>query len=455
MSALPPLKIMRLLAENVKRISVVEITPDGSVVEIAGKNGHGKTSVLDSILWGLGGERPIQMEPVRAGEERGLIEIDLGDENGKLVLRVERTFRVDEDAKKGWTTELKIQRADGVKGKDPQSLLNALVGGISFDPLEFLRAKPAERLRIMKTMVPDFDFDAMEKRRGELFETRTDVGREAKRLRAVADTIPVQPTTSESPIDVSPLMDRLAAAGQKAKEIEAERLRRDRMLDSAAGDETKAKEHRQTAADLRKRAAELEGQADLLDAEAGKKRAAVAELPALDALPDTGPMRAEIDKANEHNAQVQKNLERRKYEAEAEASEGEYAKLTDAIDGIDDQIAKAIEEADLPVRGMTFDGEDVRLRGVPFLQASDAEQLRASIAIAMSANPKLRVIRIRDGSLLDSDAMEILREAAKGEGYQIWIERVIADSPEAIIMEDGHVKGATTVSVLDQRKKGK
>lgn len=445
------MKILRLVAENIKKLTVVEVTPNGDVVEIAGKNGQGKTSVLDSILWGLGGKSPIQMEPIRKGEERGLIELDLGDERG-VQLRVERWFETDDENKAGYTTKLKLQRADGLKSGDPQTMLNTLVGNLTFDPLEFQKAKPAERLRILKGMVPDFDFDAQEKRRAELFETRTDVNREAKRLRAVADTIPVQPTDSEEPIDTRPMLDRISEAGQRAKEIEAERGRRENLAAQAKRDTDRAMAKLEEAARLRREAAQAEADAEAFSAEAKRITEELDGLDPIAEAPDTSGIRAEIDKANDHNAQVQKNLERRKYEALAEEKEEESARLSDAIVAIDAAIAKAVEEADLPVRGMTFDGEDVRLHGVPFLQASDAEQLRASVAIAMSANPTLRIVRIRDGSLLDSDAMAVLREVASGADYQIWIERVIADSPEAIIMEDGHVKGATAVSVINKRK---
>ena len=47
------LKIIQLSAENVKRLIAVEIKPDGNLVQITGKNGQGKTSVLDSIWWAL------------------------------------------------------------------------------------------------------------------------------------------------------------------------------------------------------------------------------------------------------------------------------------------------------------------------------------------------------------------------------------------------------------------
>ena len=81
------------------------------------------------------------------------------------------------------------------------------------------------------------------------------------------------------------------------------------------------------------------------------------------------------------------------------------------------------------------------MNGVPFDQASDAEQLRVSTQIAIALNPQLRVIRIRDGSLLDDDAMKQLAEIADKNDFQIWIERVRSDDKVGFVIEDGHVKG--------------
>ena len=65
------MKIIKFEAEHVKRIAVVEITPAGHVVEITGKNGQGKTSVLDSIWWALAGTRSHQPEPINRAPPRG------------------------------------------------------------------------------------------------------------------------------------------------------------------------------------------------------------------------------------------------------------------------------------------------------------------------------------------------------------------------------------------------
>ena len=47
-----------------------------------------------------------------------------------------------------------------------------------------------------------------------------------------------------------------------------------------------------------------------------------------------------------------------------------------------------------------------------------------STQIAMALNPKLKVIRIKNGSLLDSKTVQILEDIAEKNDYQIWLEEV-------------------------------
>jgi DNA polymerase III epsilon subunit-like protein len=49
------MKIVKLTAENVKRLRAVEITPDDTVQIVTGRNAQGKTSVLDAIWLALCG----------------------------------------------------------------------------------------------------------------------------------------------------------------------------------------------------------------------------------------------------------------------------------------------------------------------------------------------------------------------------------------------------------------
>ena len=81
------MKIISLTAENIKKLVVVEITPQGNLVEITGKNGAGKTSVLDAIWWALAGASHIQTKPNRTGATNAPRKLYLGE------VGVPRTFK--------------------------------------------------------------------------------------------------------------------------------------------------------------------------------------------------------------------------------------------------------------------------------------------------------------------------------------------------------------------------
>jgi recombinational DNA repair ATPase RecF len=140
------MRIVQLQAENFKRLTAVEITPEGNVVEVTGKNGSGKSSVLDAIYVALVGRSAAPPKPIRNGEEKCLLKLDLGD------LTVTRTFTVKEGA--AYTDTLKVENAEGLRHGKPQEVLDALLGEIGFDPFEFVQMKPAEQADTLLRMVP-------------------------------------------------------------------------------------------------------------------------------------------------------------------------------------------------------------------------------------------------------------------------------------------------------------
>jgi hypothetical protein len=113
----------------------------------------------------------------------------------------------------------------------------------------------------------------------------------------------------------------------------------------------------------------------------------------------------------------------------------------------DEALAQAIAMADFPVKDIAFDGRMVLLGGVPFEQASDAQRLKASVEIAMAANPSIRVIRVRDGSKLDKDNLALLGKIAEERGFQVWVERV-GDEAATVVIEDGHVRGQSAETIV-------
>jgi len=425
------MQIIGLMAENVKRLSAVEITPSGAIVEITGRNGQGKTSILDAIWWALAGAKHIQTSPIRKDASEATIRLDLGT-GDKLEYRVTRHFRRRDD--ETITTSIVVESPQGARFSSPQQVLDALLGELSFDPLAFTRLKPEQQFDLLKRFVPDVDFDEIEQAKKRDYDQRTEVNREAKKLRAQAAGIPVPADTPAERIDEAALVEELEKAGEHNALIERRKANREAAAVELRNLRANADRLRREAEEALAKAAKIEEEAHALEA----------KLATAEPLPepiDTSSIRARIAEAQRVNAAVAARQRRAELEAKAAELEAKSQALTDAIAAREAEKMRAIEAADMPVPGLSLGDGVVLLNGLPFDQASDAEQLRTSVAIAMAMNPTLKVIRVRDGSLLDDDAMRLLAEMAEAKGYQVWVETVGSDRPGAVVIEDGTVKG--------------
>ena len=425
------MKIVQLQAENVKRLKAVTITPDGNIVEITGRNGQGKSSVLDAIWWALSGTTHIQAVPIRKGENEARIRLDLGE------IKVTRTFRARED--KTFTTSIVVENTEGARYPSPQRMLDSLLGALSFDPLAFTRMDGKAQMETLKRFVTGIDFDAIEKANKADFDRRTDVNRQARTLRAQAIGIAVPEDAPAERVDDAALVEEMQRAGEHNALVERRKANRDTFLADTQRLEARA-------ADLRAQAQELLDEAADVDERAAERRRQIAAAEPLPEPIDTAALRERIDDARTINAAVALREQRQRIEAEAAEAEAQAAALTKAMEERAAQKRDAIAKAALPVPGIGFGEDKILLDGVPFDQASSAEQLRTSVAIAMAANPKLRVIRVQDGSLLDEEAMRILAEMAAEADYQVWIEVVQSGRSAAIVIEDGAVRGAIAVA---------
>jgi len=189
------MKIIKLRAENVKKLIAVEITPSGNVVKISGKNGSGKTSILDSIWYALGGTSSVPDKPIREGQKSAEIELELDE------FIVKRRF-----TQKG--SILKVLNKDGSVFNSPQSMLDSLVGKLSFDPLKFMRMEPRHQFSELKSIVNiPTDLDQLEVDRKNLVSCRSDLKATVKSLDSQIQEIHLP---SDCPIIETPLEELMA-----------------------------------------------------------------------------------------------------------------------------------------------------------------------------------------------------------------------------------------------------
>lgn len=435
------MQIVRLTAENVKRLKAVEITPAGQIVEITGKNAQGKTSVLDSIMYAMGGTSRLPDMPVRAGEKAAKIVVELGD------LTVTRTITVDGGG------SLNVSSKDGAKYPSPQKMLDKLTGKLCFDPLSFTRQEPKEQAAILQKLT-GLDFKKQEAERKAAFDERTVANRDCKALQAQVDTAPGYPDAPKEEVNVGDVLAKLkqARSVNAAKARLVERVSAFVSVEHALEKEVeeaqaKVAEAQLALLDAKREADDVKEALEIAGRETGDARTTADSAP----VADESVFEQQVSDSQGVNAKVRANAARVALEAHLEKRKAEAVSLSKQIDDIDAAKAKALSEAKFPVPGLTFDENGVYFNGVPFNQSSSREQVVVSAAIGISMNPKLRVLLIRDGSLLDEDAMADLGNWADENKAQIWIERVAGDKEVGIVIEDGAVKPAETSSGVTMR----
>ncbi len=423
------MKIVELKVENVKRLKAVHIKPNGSLVVIGGKNGAGKSSVIDSIAYAIGGKALCPEVPVRIGENSAQVAVDLGE------LVVERSF-----TEKGST--LSVRNREGFKSPSPQSILDALVGKLSFDPLAFANMEPIKQRAILQELVGlnTADLDA---KRTKLFQERAEAGRDVhgretqiKSLPYYADAGMVESSLASLIADLERIQKHNAEVDALCEAVKREaQFHEDRLTD--------AELTRERIADLQKQLAGVETRLvkdESAVSDTAKRLAEARQLAERLTRLEERPIKEKIAGADEANKKVRANQARAQLQHQFEAAQAEFARLDSEIKSIDAEKANRLTAAKFPVPGLAFSETGVLMNGLPFAQASSAEQLRISVAMGLAMNTKLRVLLIRDGSLLDEDNLKLVAEMASAAAAQVWIERVGEGAECSVVIENGLVQ---------------
>lgn len=440
-------RIVRLQAEGFKRLVAVDITPDPHLNRIGGNNEEGKSSLLDSIFAAIGGAEALPVKPVRTGEEYAIVRVDMGE------LKATRFF--DKDG----TTSLKLENADGANYGAAQTKLDELVGAITFDPLAFANMSPKDQAAELRRLVKlDVDLDDLAAKDKADFAARRDINRDALAVKARVEAIVLPTEIPETAPDKDALVEALTNAADTNNAITVEERRRSDEADDITALADSSSRNLDRAAELRRQADEAEQEGKNQAALATARREALDALPPLAERVDTSALRVQIQEAETALALIARRDERKRLAGEFAALKARSDALSAAMAARKDAREKALASAQMPIEGLGLDtvGDDfvVTFNGEPFSQSSGAQRIKVSTALAIAANPKLRVCVIKDGSLLDSKNLATLAEMAREHDFQIWLETV-GEEGAGIIMEAGAVKGAAEPERVQPPKRRK
>jgi hypothetical protein len=441
-------RILSLHAENIKKLKVVDITAGPDAMVLTGRNEQGKTSALDAIEYVLAGGKALKytLEPIRRGEERATAYVHLGepqyDSNGSEVscepnLKITRKWTSNE------RSYLTVENADGSVRKAGQGILDSIVGNLTFDPLAFSLLKEKEQLETLLALVRlPIDLNEWRRERQFVYDERTSINRTVQEIEAQIAGIGYP---SDTPDVETSATQVLAEQNEAQAVIDTNRVKRTALVTLCNNIANNLRDQERCKAEIEKLKntlitlrEDLDGLSVRIDEQEAERDYLSKECEAL-IDPDLTIFQDRIAQVEALNVYVRAKRESEALMARLGTQRQKSREATKQLSALDKQREDALASAEMPVEGLSFDDNGVTFKGIPFRQCSSEERLRVSVAVGMALNPKLRVMFIRDASLLDNANRDVMCQMAKDNQYQIWMEVVGGKDSPGIVFEEGEV----------------
>ena len=410
------IKINKLEIENVKRIKAVKIEPTANGLTIVGgNNNQGKTSVLDSIAWALGGEK---YRPSKAQRDDSTIPptLHIVMSNGLVVER------------KGKNSSLKV--TDPTGNKAGQQLLNEFVEQLALDLPKFMESSGKEKAQTLLKIIGVGDqLEVLDKKEKELYNNRLAIGQIADRKRKFADEQPYYPEAPKELISPSELI-------KQQQEILARNGENQRKREQVEKYKSSVYFIRQSVDSMREQLEQEEQK--LKDAEENLR---IAQMNASD-LQDESTAELEESLANieEINRKVRANMDKDKAEDDALDYKNQYNALTIEIDKTRKEKTDLLQSAELPLPELSVKDGELIYKGQQWDNMSGSDRLKVSTAIVRKLNPKCGFVLLDKLEQMDLDTLQEFGQWLEQEGLQAIATRVSTGDECSIIIEDGYVK---------------
>lgn len=409
------MRIISLSVSNVMKVTAAEIIPKSAVVTIQGENEAGKSTLLDSIVFAFSGDRSLPAMPIKKGNKKGEIVIKLDGDKALGIPPFTITRTITD--KKAY---VKIEPESATSGETPRSFLDKLIGSISFDPLKFINEDAKKQRKTLLTLIgidPD-EWDAKEK---AAFDKRTEIGRELKVAEAkLKDRITYEDVMETEEIKVGDLTAKLQKAVAYNQDIMNRTEKNERLKQAAILNKQAIETLCQDIAEMQLRMSKLE---DTLAKQREQYKSEKDDL-ALLFSEDINAINSEIQSIESKNSKIRHNRQVQSELDELATKQVSYKAADFQVEGIRNQRLRLIQEATMPIDGLTVTDDGILYNDIPLDQCSDGAKLMIGVGISMALNPTMRVIQIKDGSLLGPKNMELLKKVIKDKDFQLFIERV-------------------------------
>lgn len=412
------IKINKLEIENLKRVKAVKIEPTiNGLTVIGGKNNQGKTSILDSIAWGLGGDR---YRPSDAQRQGSVIPptLKIVMNNGLVVER------------KGKNSDLKVIDPEGIKSG--QQLLNEFVDQLALDLPKFIQQSNKEKANTLLQIIGvGHQLAELESKETELYNQRRVIGQIADQKEKFAKEQVYYSDAPKEPISASDLI-------KQQQEILARNGENQRKRDNAYTLQAERNRLAEKVNSLREELKKYEN--ELAKAQEDMN---IAFKTAEDLHDEsTTELETNIDNIERINLKVRTNLDKEKAEEDALNYRNQYNKLTSEINDVRDSKINLLKSAQLPLEGLGVEDGELTYKGFKWDNMSGSDQLKVSTAIVRKLNPKCGFVLLDKLEQMDLDTLQEFGIWLEQEGLQAIATRVSTGDECSIIIEDGYVAGS-------------
>jgi predicted ATP-dependent endonuclease of OLD family len=413
-----PVKINKLEIENVKRVKAVRIEPTANgLTIIGGKNRQGKTSVLDAIVWALGGNSFKPSNPYRDGSVIPP-SLHIVMSNGLIVER------------KGKNSDLKVIDPTGKKGG--QQLLNEFVEELSLNLPKFIQASNKEKANYLLKIIGVGDkLFELERQEQEIYNRRHTIGQIADQKKKFSDEQTYYPNVPKEPISAIDLIKQQQDILAKNGENQRKRLQVKQLEDKEKQIEDKIKILQEQLTNLKTEETQLLN--DL----------AIAYESAIDLQDEsTEELENNIAQVEQINIKVRANLDKEKAEEDAKDYTNQYNDLTAELNRIRQDKLDLLNNSPLPLPGLSVADGELTYNGHKWDNMSSSDQLKVSVAIIRKLNPKCGFVLMDKLEAMDVDTLNEFGQWLEQEGLQVIATRVSTGDECSIIIQDGCVVGA-------------
>lgn len=411
------IKINSLELENVKRIKAVKVEPNqNGLTVIGGRNNQGKTSVLDSIAWALGGNK---FKPSNAVREGSTVPPNLYItlSNGLIVER------------KGKNSTLKITDPNG--NKAGQQLLDEFIEELALNLPKFMEASNKEKANTLLKIIGVGDQLAVfQKQENELYQKRFTIGHIADQKKKYAKEQVFYPEVPKDLVSPQELINQQQA-------ILAQNGENQRKREKVTQYEYKVSTLTQEVAALQKQLSAKQAELNI-----ATNDLTIAKTDALELIDQsTEELERNLAEIEEINRKVRANLDKDKAEEDAKIYKVQYDDLTTQIEEVRKQKYDLLNNADLPLPGLSVEDNELTYNNKKWDSMSGSEQLRVATAIVRKLNPDCGFVLIDKLEQMDIETMNEFGTWLEQEGLQAIATRVSTGDECSIVIEDGYVKG--------------